>query len=401
MPTDAGERMADICVVGGAGHVGLPIGLAFASKGLRVILYDIDERALDQVASGRMPFMERGAEPLLQQALREKRLSVSRDATSVGQAAALIITIGTPVDEYCNPVFRVVKECLDRLVPYLRAEQLLILRSTVYPGTTEWLHKYLVSLGKPLQVAFCPERVVQGLGLEEIQQHPQIVSGMTSGAASAAGDLFSRVAPEIVYMAPLEAEFAKLFSNAYRYIQFAVANQFYMMARAANADYYRILEGMKKNYDRAAGLPRAGLTAGPCLFKDTMQLAAFSQNEFSLGTAAMQVNEGMALYLVDTIARNHRLEDLTVGILGMAFKADNDDIRSSLSYKIKKVLAFRAKQVLTTDPFVTVDSTLLPLEQVLAESDVLILAVPHGTYKGLDTGQKTVVDIWGYLRPGS
>jgi UDP-N-acetyl-D-mannosaminuronic acid dehydrogenase len=392
--------LADICIVGGAGHVGLPLGLVFADRGLHVIIYDIDHRALNTIASGKMPFMEQGAQVLLERALCEKRLSLSSKPACVVQAATIVITIGTPVDEYLNPVFRVITECIEGLMPYLSAHQLLILRSTVYPGTTEWLHKYLSAQDKHLQIAFCPERVVQGLAIEEIRQHPQIVSGITPDAATAAGRLFEKVAPEIVYMSPLEAEFAKLFSNAYRYIQFAVANQFYMMAHAAGADYYRIIAGLKKNYPRASGLPGAGLTAGPCLFKDTMQLAAFFRNEFSLGYTAMQVNEGMALYIVDCIAQKYPLEQMTVGLLGMAFKANNDDIRSSLSYKIKKVLQFRTKAVLTTDPFVTIDPTLVPLERVITESDVLILAVPHSVYRHLKTGNKPVMDIWGYLNEG-
>ncbi len=389
---------ADICIVGGGGHVGLPLALVFADKGLRVIIYDINRQTLDTIAAGKVPFMERGGEALLERVLKENRLTLSNEPGSVAQATAVIVTIGTPVDEYLNPVFRVVEECIDGLLPYLSDNQLLILRSTVYPGTTEWLHKHLSSKGKHLQLAFCPERVVQGLAIEEIHQHPQIVSGITPEAAISAGRLFENIAPEIVYMSSLEAEFAKLFSNAYRYIQFAVANQFYMMAGTAGADYNRIVEGLKKNYPRARDLPRAGLAAGPCLFKDTMQLAAFFRNQFSLGYDAMQVNEGMALYIVDRIAQKYPLGQITVGLLGMAFKADNDDIRSSLSYKIKKMLQFRARAVLTTDPFVTVDPTLMPLEQVITESDVLILGVPHGAYGQLKTGDKPVVDIWGYLK---
>ena len=389
---------ADICIVGGAGHVGLPLALVFAVTDSGVIIYDIDRQTLDTIAAGKMPFMERGGEALLEHVLKGNRLTLSSEPTSVAQAAAVIVTIGTPVDEYLNPAFRVVEECIDGLLPHLSDNQLLILRSTVYPGTTEWLHKHLRSQGKYLQIAFCPERVVQGLAIEEIRKHPQIVSGTTPEAAAAAGRLFERVSPEIVYMSPIEAEFAKLYANAYRYIQFAAANQFYMMASMAGADYNRIVEGLKKNYPRARDLPKAGLTAGPCLLKDTMQLAAFFRNQFSLGYDAMQVNEGMALHIIDRIAQKHLLEHITVGLLGMAFKADNDDIRSSLSYKIKKVLQVRAKAVLTTDPFVAVDPAIVPLEQVIAESDVLILCVPHSAYCHLSTGDKPVVDIWGFLK---
>ena len=150
------------------------------------------------------------------------------------------------------------------------------------------------------------------------------MSGITPEAEDGAAELFSLIAPEVVRLSPVEAELAKLFSNAYRYIQFAVANQFYLISNAAGVDYYRVLDGMKKNYPRA-DMPRAGFAAGPCLFKDTMQLAAFYRNQFSLGHAAMLVNESMPQFIVDKLEARYKLSELTVGVLGMAFKANIDD----------------------------------------------------------------------------
>jgi len=391
------DTQADICIVGGAGHVGLPLALVFASKGLRVLIFDINEHTLETIKQGIVPFMEHGAEPLLKQALEKELLYLSSNPADVAKATTTIITIGTPVDEFLNPVLKLIKDCMEDLLPYLSCGQLLILRSTVYPGTTEWLDKYLSSNGKQLKIAFCPERVVQGHAIEESQKLPQIVSGTTPEAEQEAAELFSLITSEVVHLSPMEAEFAKLLNNAYRYIQFAVANQFYMIMNSAGVDYHRVLQGMKQNYPRARDIPMPGLAAGPCLFKDTMQLAAFSDNQFSLGHAAMLVNEGLVMYLVDEIAKKYRIERLTVGLLGMAFKANSDDIRSSLSYKLKKILEFRAKEVHTTDPYVTTDPTLLPLETVVAKSDLLILCVPHSNYRHLDTKGKPVVDIWGFL----
>jgi UDP-N-acetyl-D-mannosaminuronic acid dehydrogenase len=246
-------------------------------------------------------------------------------------------------------------------------------------------------------MAFCPERVVQGHSLNELQQLPQIVSGVTPEAEEAAARLFSTIAPSIVRMKPKEAEFAKLFSNAYRYIQFAAANQFYMMVEAAGLEYHRVLAGMKQDYPRLRDLPGPGLAAGPCLFKDTLQLAAYAHNQFGLGYSAIQVNEGLPTFLIGQLAKNYPLSKLTVGLLGMAFKSESDDVRASLSYKLKKLLRFEARDVLTTDPFVREDPDLLPLETVLARSDVLILCVPHNAYRGL-TITKPVVDVWNFYK---
>lgn len=385
---------ADICVVGGAGHVGLPLSIVFTSKGQRVRIYDIDHRALDVIARGTMPFMERGAQPLLTEALSSGRLELTPNPAAVAGVPTVILTVGTPIDEFLNPTLRYIKTCMDTLMPYLSDGQLIVLRSTVYPGVTEWLSKYVAQSGKNLLVAFCPERIVQGQAIEELQTLPQIVSGTTPEAEERAAALFDMIAPSIVRLSPTEAEFAKLFCNAFRYIEFAVANQFYMMTTAAGVDYYRILEGLQTNYSRAKGIPSAGLAAGPCLFKDTMQLAAFSKNQFSIGYSAMLVNEGLPSFLVEQLRQQHSLEKMTVGLLGMAFKADNDDRRSSLSYKLKRLLAFQAKAVLTTDPYVKDDADLVPLDRVLKESDILLLCVPHSAYRDLDVSGRTVLDVW-------
>ena len=394
------NAIPEICIVGGAGHVGLPLGIAFAHCGVKTLIYDINETTLEAIGRGVVPFMEVGAEPLLKEALESGMLVLSADPGEIAPVPIKVITIGTPVDEFLNPVQHIVKDCIDALLPFISDGQLLVLRSTVYPGTTNWLERYLLGKGRSILIAFCPERVVQGRGIEELQQFPQIVSGTTSRAEKLAGELFERVAPEVVVLSPMEAEFAKLFSNAYRYIQFAAANQFSMICNRAGLDYHRILAGMKKNYPRARDIPRAGFAAGPCLFKDTMQLAAFADNQFTLGHTAMMVNEGMVLYLLDEIAVKYPLEYMTVGLLGMAFKPDNDDIRSSLSYKMKKALAFRTKRVLTTDPHVTVDPGLLPLDEVIEQSDLLVLCVPHSAYRHLNLKGKPVVDISGFLSNG-
>ena len=388
----------DLCVVGGAGHVGLPLALVFASQGLHILIYDVDERAVELIRRGTVPFAERGAKPLLEHALENGRLSFASNPAAVAGIPTIVVTIGTPIDEFLNPVLDTVKLCIDDLFPHLTGEQLIVLRSTVSPRTTQWRDEYFQSQGKIMKVAFCPERVVQGRGIEEVQQLPQIVSGTTLEAENEAVRLFELIVPVVVRLSPLEAEFAKLFSNAYRYIQFAAANQFFMIANSAGADYHRILTGMKQDYARLEGLPGPGLAAGPCLVKDTMQLLAFANNQFSLGNVAMLVNEGLVLYIVDEIVTKYDLSQLRVGLLGMAFKADSDDTRSSLSYKLKKVLAFRAREVLTTDPHVTSDPDLKPLDEVIEESDLLIVCVPHSAYAGLDVKGKPVVDVWGYLR---
>ena len=386
----------DAVVIGGGGHVGLPLAIMLSSRGVNTAIYDISKSAVEGINSGKMPFWEPGAEKLLQESLQAKTLIATTDPTVTGETNSLIVVIGTPVDEHLNPDPQAITLALERCRPYLRDGQLLILRSTIYPGVTRQVERVLQAWGLDIDVAFAPERIAEHNAVEELVSLPQIVASRTQRGFDRASELFSRIAPAIVRLSPEEAELAKLFTNTWRYVKFAMANQFYMMAESKGLDYENIRSAIRREYPRAADVPSAGFAAGPCLFKDTMQLAAFSDNNFHLGHSAMLVNEGMPSFIVSQLESKHDLSNMTVGILGMAFKAGSDDIRSSLSYKLKRVLKFRAKNVLTTDPMVpsSVDKELVPLEQVLQKADILILATPHREYRDLVT-DKPLVDMWG------
>jgi UDP-N-acetyl-D-mannosaminuronic acid dehydrogenase len=387
----------DICVVGGAGHVGLPLALAFAAAGQRVMINDLNTEVMAQIAAGRMPFIEYGAEPLLADALAARRLTFSPTAADVGRARHVIVAIGTPVDEYMNPKLRALLDLVDSLRPHLDSSQTIIIRSTVFPRTCRQIDRLLSADGRRWKVAYCPERIAQGHAIRELRELPQIVSGSSPEAAAAATALFSLIAPEIVPLEIEEAELAKLFSNAWRYIQFAAANQFYMLSNTIGVDFNRVRDAMVRGYGRAASLPGPGFAAGPCLLKDTMQLAAFNNNSFPLGHAAMAINEGLPNYLVDMISRRRPLVGTRIGILGMAFKADIDDIRDSLSYKLGKVLRFHGADVLYSDEFAT-DPTFITKEDLVSRAEVVIVGVPHAAYHGLTVPASVdVVDLWNVL----
>ncbi|MGI8666310.1 MAG: nucleotide sugar dehydrogenase [Jatrophihabitans sp.] len=390
----------DVVVVGGGGHVGLPLAIAFADRGLRVAIYDLNEVAVKTVLSGELPFREDGAAEVLQRALAAGRLDATVDPSVVSRGEHIVVVIGTPVDEHLNPDPHAVPRALDECLQYFRAGQLLVLRSTVYPGVTKRVERMVAEQGLGVEVAFCPERIAEGKAMEELFSLPQIVSARTPETRQRAGALFGHLTESIVELVPEEAELAKLFTNTWRYIKFAAANQFYVMANEQGLDFDRIRGALAQDYPRAADMPGAGFAAGPCLFKDTMQLAAFTDNSFVLGHSAMLVNEGLPLYLVSRLEAKYDLENLRVGILGMAFKGESDDIRSSLSYKLKRILEFRAKQVLCTDPYVTVDANLRPLEDVLANCDLLIIGAPHKEYRSLRP-DVPVADVWNLLGQGT
>jgi UDP-N-acetyl-D-mannosaminuronic acid dehydrogenase len=390
----------DAVIVGGFGHVGLPLAISLADKGCRVCACDIDERALRTIGDGQMPFHEEGAEPVLRRVLANGNLVLSLDPTTISQTDTVVVIIGTPVDRHLNPEFEEMRDIIGAYLPYLRDGQLLVLRSTVYPGISEKLRSWIRAGGKQIEVAFCPERIAEGFAMKELETLPQIVSSFTDEGVERARALFGKLSSQIIAVPPIEAELAKLFSNVWRYVKFAAANQFFMIANDHGADFYRIHHAMTTNYERCRDLPTPGFAAGPCLFKDAMQLAAFNKGGFYMGHAAMLVNEGLPNYLVNQIKRSHDLRDKTVGILGMAFKANIDDKRESLSYKLKKILLFEAKQVLCSDAHIS-DPDFVSTDELLRRSDVIILGAPHREYRNLQVpAGRLFVDVWNMSGQG-
>ncbi|MDQ6928171.1 MAG: nucleotide sugar dehydrogenase [Actinomycetota bacterium] len=388
----------DVVIIGGCGRVGLPLGLAFADRGLDVSLFDVDAVTVDLVNRGDLPFAEPGAAEVLA-GVGGNKLSATTSPDVISSSEHVVVVIGTPVDEHLNPKPNAVPDSISELSDHLVDGQLLVLRSTQYPGVTALVERLIDKLGKDIDVAFCPERIAEGRALTELYELPQLVAARTDRAMDRATKLFRNLTAQAVPLLPEEAELAKLFTNTWRYIRFAISNQLYMIANDFGVDFERVRGAMAHDYPRAADLPRAGFAAGPCLFKDTMQLAAFDNNSFVLGHASMMVNEGLPLYLVSRLERTFDLKTMTVGILGMAFKAESDDMRSSLSYKLKRVLGFKAAEVLTTDPYVTADEQLVSLEQVLERADLVIVGAPHEVYRSLAPRQP-VIDIWDLFGNG-
>ncbi|BBZ44572.1 nucleotide sugar dehydrogenase [Mycobacterium parmense] len=386
-----------ICIIGGAGHVGLPLALVLAEEGFRVDILDTNAAALRSIMAGRMPFVEEGADELLKRILPTGRLSATTDSWAVRNSDIVICVVGTPVDEYLTPQAHTFFRIIDEISPYFHDGQTLILRSTVYPGLSRRVHEMFQERGIGVHVTFCPERIAQGHSIRELRVIPQIISGFDAEGCRVVRELFSRIAGEIIEVQPQEAELAKLFCNAYRYIQFAVANQFYLLSREAGLDFNSVHHAATYKNGRVDSMPRAGLAAGPCLLKDTMQLAAFSNNNFMLGHAAMLINEGQPQFIVNMLKRRVDLRHKTVGLLGMTFKADCDDTRDSLSFKLRHLLMLEAKKVMLHDPFLD-GPDYHALDAVLGRADVLVVGVPHSIYRGLRIPHgKIVEDVWGCL----
>jgi len=384
-------------IVGGCGHAGLPLAVALADRGASVTVYDIAADAVEAINAGRSPFCEPAAEEPLRRTVSAGRLAASTDPAVIGAAEHVIVMI-SGLDEHARGRPDAIRAALADGADMFRDGQILILRSTVTPGTTAIAEKLVARRGLDMDVAFCPERIAQGHAMTELYELPQIVSSRTARGLARASRLFSLLTPELVPMTVEEAELAKLFTNAWRYIKFAAANQFYMIASDLGLDYERIRQGLVRGYPRAADLAPAGFAAGPCLLKDTAGLAR-SNAGFTLGRSAIAVNQGLPDYLVTRLETRFDLAAMTVGVLGMAFKGGSDDARASLAYLLADLLAAKAREVLCTDPLVRGDPDLLPLDEVLVRADLLVIGAPHPQYRELKT-DKPVVDIWNLMRQG-
>ncbi len=400
-------RNETVAIVGGCGHVGLPLGIVIAEAGYQTQLYDLNLKLIEQVNNRQMPHLEEEGPERLAKVIDSGHLQAGNDPTVLKDSTLIIVAIGTPVDEYLNPRLQDLISALCGLRQYLHSpNQMVVFRSTLAPGTLRVIADQLQDWGCPVTVAYCPERIVQGKALTELKGLPQLVSGLQPGAVKRCQALFLALTDmEPIVLEPIEAELAKLFCNAWRYINFAISNQFYQIAEEAGASFGRIHQAAISNYPRMKEFARAGLTAGPCLLKDTMQLASFSRNTFFLGHSAMLVNEGLPAFLLSQLknALDGCLRGKTIGLLGMAFKPDNDDTRESLSFKIRKLLLNQGAQVLCHDPFVNQsyfpNIRFVELEEALA-ADGLIIGVPHGLYRKLKfPDEQVVIDVWNSIQP--
>ena len=380
-----------ITIIGGAGHIGLPLGILFAAKKKNVVLYDKNNSLIKKINKCQFPFVEKNGAKLLKK--YKRRIVASTNKNYITSADVIIICIGTPVinnkPDLIN-FFNLFKEIKHLLNP----NQLIIIRSSIYPGTCEKVHQFLGK--KFINISYCPERVVQGKSIEELPKLPQIISGISDKAISESTKLFNLICKKTIVTSILEAELIKLFSNSWRYINFSIANEFYMICENLGINFNNLRKKMIDGYERNKNIPTAGFAAGPCLFKDTMQLNVYLKKSFNLGTIATKINEGLPNFLYKKLLRKfkNKLKSKTIGILGVSFKADIDDIRDSLAIKLLYLLKEKKLNVLFSDEYASLNKN-INKTQLINRSDIIIIGSPHSVYKKLTIPKnKYLVDIW-------
>ena len=384
-----------VSIVGGVGHVGAPLGLALSSKGYNVILIDKNKGNIKKINHGEMPFIEEGCTKLLKKMISKKKIFATHELNEVKRCKYIIVCLGTPTNNKFEPNLKNFINFFYSLKKYLSSNHIVIIRSSIYPGICNKVFNIIKDRCKNL--SYCPERIAQGKSLKELPKISQIISGKNAKSKLESGKIFNKVCKKIIYTKIIEAELIKLFSNAYRYINFSISNQFYMMCKNQGLDFFKIRDLMSDNYKRNANIPKAGFAAGPCLLKDTMQLSSFYNHKFSLIHSAMSINEGLPIFIIKKLTEKYDLRKKTVGVLGLSFKAENDDIRDSLSVKLLKYLKSKKIRTLQSDEYYK-DKNNIDKKLLVEKSDIIIISTPHRAYKNLKINKKKVLlDIWGIV----
>jgi UDP-N-acetyl-D-mannosaminuronic acid dehydrogenase len=376
---------ASVSIVG-LGRVGLPLALSFAARGLQVIGVERQPVILDQVAGGRMPFSETGTQELLERVLAEGRLELTNIATDAARADHIVLTLGTPAHVHIEIDVSQIRQVLDDLLPVLREGHSVILRSTVAPGTTEWVAGYIEQrrgfrVGEDLFVSHVPERIAQNHFLEEIATLPCIVGGVGESSGARAAKLFEVFGTEIVETTPVQAELAKIWTNILRYTQFALPNLLMMESEQYGANVFEVIDLINHDYPRG-GMAAPGMTAGACLRKD-FTFSEERSNAPGMLLAVSRVHESMPLFLVNGLKDRlgGSVRDRKVAVLGLTFKRDSDDLRDSLSYKLIRLLERELAHVARHDPHAPGESE--PLETALENADAVVLATNHSAFRGI------------------
>ncbi len=391
--------MKHVAVIGAAGHVGLPFSLVLADAGYNVLGVDINWNRCEALNAGEIPFIEEGADELLKKV--KDNIFFSNSPEMIERADVVVVIIGTPVDSEGNPrLDDIIRFVEFDLVPYMQKGQLVILRSTVAPGTTELISNYLEEKGwingEDYDLVFCPERVAQGRGIVESKQLPQLVGAFTVEAYQRTYEFFEPFNDIIIHLSPKEAELAKLVTNMYRYVNFAFANEVFSYCLEHKVDAVKIIESANMGYKRMQ-MPLPGPNVGgPCLFKDGKFLKPLGYGT-GLIDVAFNTNEAMPSLVFKEVKKKFKGKLKKIMILGMTFKADSDDTRNSLSYKFKKICRMHGADVVMVDPYLNLQFR----EKDVVDCDAFVVMTPHCGFdqiitKILALGKKKaiVADVW-------
>ena len=384
-----------ITIIGGAGHIGLPLGILFANKGIDVTLYDKNYAAIKKINNYQLPFMEEDGKKLLKK--NKKKIFATTNKKFISESNVVIVCIGTPIKND-KPDFFYFFKLFKEIKNYLAPNQLLIIRSSIYPGTCKKIQKFLGK--KFINISYCPERVVQGKSISELPKLPQIISGISEASIKKSTSLFNLICEKTIVTSILEAELIKLFSNAWRYINFSISNEFYMICENLGINFMKLRKNMIEGYERNSNIPTAGFAAGPCLYKDTIQLSSYLKKSFTLGKVSTKINQGLPFFIYKQLLNKFKnnLKKKTIGILGITFKANIDDTRDSLAKELYNLLKKKKLKVIFSDHYNSELKNNINKNKLITKSDIIIIGAPHKVYKKITIPKsKELIDPWGFF----
>ncbi|MGI9099829.1 MAG: nucleotide sugar dehydrogenase [Solirubrobacteraceae bacterium] len=395
---------AEVAVIG-LGRIGLPLAISFAERGLRVLGIDKDAERLQAVRDARMPFAEPGAQEALDRVHAAGMLVVSDRVADAALAEHIVITLGTPSLSHVEIDISDIRSALDDLLGHLDDGHTIVLRSTIAPGTTDFVAGYLAKhrgfvIGEDVFVAHAPERIAAGRFFEEIGTLPCIVGGVGEASGERVGALFAIFGAPIVQTTPVQAELAKIWTNILRYANFALPNLLMMDCEQHGANVFEVIDLINHDYPRG-GIAMPGFTGGTCLRKDF----AFSEersNAPGMLLAVSRVNESVPLFLVEGMKRRiGSLNGRKIAVLGLAFKGNTDDERDSLAHKLVRLLERELADVAVHDPRVATPTP--PFEEAVGGADAIVVSANHDEFCGPEplraiaelAGEDTlIVDPW-------
>lgn len=398
-------------VVVGLGRVGLPLAVSFALVGIKTVGVDVNEELVKLINEGKAPFYEEGLGEALKTVISGGYLSAINDVDNViDYGDVFIIAVGTPLTENNYPDYTQLISALKPLAKSKLRGKMVIIRSTIAPGTLENVVKPLLEesglrAGVDFGLAVVPERIAEGKALYEIRALPEIIGGINEISSQIAAALFRHLNSnkKLIITKPIVAELAKLFLNVYRYVNFALANEFALIAEQYGADAKEVIRVANEDYPRG-GIPMPGFSGGPCLSKDGYYL--LQKNIFpEFIMMAWRLNEYLPQYVANRVVEVMRklgldIFKVNIGVLGLAYKRDIDDVRYSPAKKLVEHLEKLGLRVLVHDPYI---KGTLPLEEVLEKSHVIIIAVNHSQFMNIEEAinrYKNVVlvyDVWGII----
>ena len=376
----------------GLGYVGLPLSSLLARK-YEVIGFEVEKNKAAVIARGQVPIDEPGLHDILSEALKSQRLNITSNPARLRETSVKFITVGTPYDEKADFVdYGQLESALDIIVPNLNIGDVVILKSTVPPGTTMGLVKNKIEASgfkvpEEIGVVFSPERMVEGQAVKDFQVLPKIIGASDERSGSIAEKVIGSLGGKIIRVSnPETAETIKMVDNYSRYVFLGLTNELALICEKIGVDVLEVIKSAKDNYPRNSGLllPGPGV-GGSCLNKDPFILRGIlrkSGEELEMVKSAQSVNSHIPFHLADLISRFRPKGQVT--LLGVAFKGDTDDTRFAPSLIIKDELVKRNYRVRMTDPYVVGDGIVKDLYGTCTGSNIIVILTDHSCYNDID-----------------